>query len=315
MTTPVLQVESVSRSFGDIRAVDRISFEVFAGQVVGFIGANGAGKTTTMRMMAMLDLPDSGVIRIGGLDTALHGRSLRPRIGWMPDQYGTYEQMTVFEYLDFFARSYQLRGEDRTERVRDVMEFIDLAPLADRFIDTLSKGQSQRLCLGRTLIHDPDILILDEPAAGLDPKARVEFKHYVRVLAEEGKTIFISSHILSELEDMSDSLLMIDKGAIIHHGSADTLVTPSGTEVIVDIKVTEGDDRLREWLPQQPHTEVLEGLKQGASIRFQGTESQLVELLRALLRDGFLVTDFHRRERKLEDAFIEVLQRTNRGQK
>ena len=190
--------------------------------MVGFVGANGAGKTTTMRIIATLDYPTRGTVRIGGIDVLQYPAKVRSNIGWMPDNFGTYDHMTVVEYLDFFARALGYRGEERLERVEDVMEFTDLASLGDRLINKLSKGMGQRLCLGRALIHDPDLLILDEPAAGLDPKARVELKHLIRILAEDGKTVFISSHILSELGEMCDTLLFIDQGKIIHHGSADS---------------------------------------------------------------------------------------------
>ena len=190
---PAIEVQNLHRHFGSLKAVDGVSFSVEPGQVVGFVGANGAGKTTTMRIIATLDYPNRGMVKVSGIDVVQYPALVRHRIGWMPDSFGTYDNMTVVEYLDFFARALGFKGAEREERVRDVIDFTDLTPLADRLINKLSKGMGQRLCLGRALIHDPDVLILDEPAAGLDPKARVELKHLIRILADDGKTVFISS--------------------------------------------------------------------------------------------------------------------------
>ena len=198
MTTsrPFLKVHDLARAFGGVKAVDGVSFELVAGQVAGLIGANGAGKTTTMRILATLDLADRGTIRLGGVDIVEYPNEVRRRIGWMPDHFVAYKDTAVSDYLDFFARAHGLHGAELERRVAEVADFTDLVPLADRPMDKLSKGQTQRLCLARTLLNDPEFLILDEPAAGLDPMARLEFKNLVRVLRDCGKTILISSHIL-----------------------------------------------------------------------------------------------------------------------
>src|SRR5688572_6341310 len=222
-TEPFLAVENLARTFGGVKAVDGLSFELLAGQVVGLIGANGAGKTTAMRILATLDVPDRGQVRLGGVDIVEFPNQVRRRIGWMPDHFGPYSDTTVADYLDFFGRAHGLRGADLRNRVTEVTDFTDLGSLAERSMNKLSKGQTQRLCLARTLLNDPEFLILDEPAAGLDPKARLEFKNLVRVLRERGKTLLISSHILSELGEMCDSLLFMDRGRMVHHGDTDSL--------------------------------------------------------------------------------------------
>lgn len=306
---PVVSVRNLERRFDSVHAVRGVSFDIQRGQVVGFIGANGAGKTTTMRMMATLEIPTAGRIRICGYDVVNHPTEVRRHIGWMPDSYGTYGCVTVHEYLDFYARAFGFRKQEREQRVAEVMEFTDLAPIADRMMDKLSKGMAQRLCLGRTLLHDPEVMILDEPAAGLDPKARLEFKHLVRLLAGEGKTIFISSHILSELSEMCDTLLFIDAGKIIHYGAADTLLEhDTKSAAIVDVQVAGDPAPLADWAKLSPGVELIEVRKDGARLSFDpgGPETLSIQL-RRMLDAGIPVVDFHRSSRRLEDAFVEIL--------
>lgn len=305
---PAIEVTDLWRSFNGLHAVQGISFSIERGQVVGFVGANGAGKTTTMRILATLDYPTRGTAKICGDDVVGYPAKVRQRIGWMPDHYGTYTNMTVLEYLDFFGRSLGFKGQDRVDRILDVMKFTDLTSLSDRLIDKLSKGMGQRLCLGRALLHDPDVLILDEPAAGLDPKARVELKYLIRILAEEGKTVFISSHILSELGEMCDSLLFINGGKIIHHGSAESLRKGSAESTIVNVQLIEDSDKLREWAELSPNVKFIDSTKQGGRIEIDSIEEDIIAgVLRRMINSELPVTEFHQEERKLEDAFIEIL--------
>jgi len=306
----MIEVVGLTRSFENVRAVDGISFRVMPGQVVGFIGANGAGKTTTMRMLVTLDAPDSGSLRLAGWDVTEHPEEVRRRVGWMPDHYGVYQNVSVFDYLDFYARAYGYSGEDRRKRVNEVMGFADLTPLADRPMSGLSKGMGQRLCFGRTLLHDPDVLILDEPAAGLDPKARIEFKNLVRLLAEKGKTIFISSHILSELGEMCDSLLFIDAGKIVHHGSAESLTRDESATAVVEIRVLGSPQNLENWLSVNAGWKLLDRRRDGVLAEFQSDQAgDLALQLRRLIGEGIEVIDFHRREKRLEEAFVELLRK------
>ncbi len=308
MADPIIQVKNLERDFGNVKAVNGVSFEIEPGKVVGFIGANGAGKTTTMRTMVTLDLPDSGTVRICGLDVVDHPSEVRRRVGWMPDAYGAYDNMTVFEYLDFYGRAYGYKTDERRRRVQEVMEFTDLVTIADRHIDKLSKGMGQRLCLGRTLIHDPEVLVLDEPAAGLDPKARIEFKNLVRLLAEKGKTIFISSHILSELGEMCDHLLFIDAGRIVHHGSTESLIQHTGSAALLEIRVAGDPAPLYAWIAANSGLEITDRMKNGA--RVHATEAgpeHLAALLRQLVLEGVAVTGFFKVDRRLEDAFVDML--------
>jgi len=308
---PLVQVRDLHRRFQDVHAVKGISFDIHPGQVVGFIGANGAGKTTTMRMMATLERPSSGLIRVAGHHVVKNPNAVRQVIGWMPDNYGTYANMNVYEYLDFFARAYGLKKEKRRERVEEVLEFADLAVLADRPINKLSKGMGQRLCFGRMLLPDPQFLILDEPAAGLDPKARIEFKNLVRILARRGKTLFISSHILSELAEMCDTMLFIDAGKIVYHGAAEELRRGGhiGADFqIVDVTVAGDPASMLEWISMRPGWKLLEERRDGARLELTGAGDELLaDHLRQMIQQGLPVIGFQRVERKLEDAFVDMV--------
>ena len=309
MPDSIIQVENLERDFGNVKAVRGVSFEIERGKVVGFIGANGAGKTTTMRMMVTLDTPTAGSIRIDGRDVIDEPAELRRRVGWMPDAFGTYENMTVFEYLDFYGRAFGHKAAERHKRLEEVMEFTDLQRIADRPMDTLSKGMGQRLCLGRALLHDPDVLVLDEPAAGLDPKARIEFKNLIRLLAQQGKTIFISSHILSELGEMCDTLLFIDAGRIVHQGTTESLTQLHTAEAVVEIRVHGDPETLYAWIARGGHgLELTDRLKNGARVRVADAQSErLAHLLRSLVQEGLEVNAFFKTERRLEEAFVDVL--------
>lgn len=306
----LLEVKDLVRWFEGVHAVNGVSFTIPAGQVVGLIGANGAGKTTAMRILATLDIPDHGNVRLGGVDIVDYPNEVRRNIGWMPDHFGTYTETTVADYLDFFGRAHGLRGPELTRRVAEVTEFTDLGPLADRAMNKLSKGQTQRLCLGRTLLNDPSFLILDEPAAGLDPKARLEFKNLVRVLRDRGKTILISSHILSELGEMCDSLIFMDRGRVMHHGDTHSLLRSGATEgaCAVDITVVGPVAPLLEWLPLRGGWKLVEERKAGVRAEFNSAEPiALAAELRRMIVDGIQVADFHREERRLDEAFVAML--------
>jgi ABC-2 type transport system ATP-binding protein len=308
MSTPLVEVENLTRHFGYVRAVNGVSFTLNKGQVVGLIGANGAGKTTTMRILASLDVPDGGTVRIGGVDIVDHPNRVRRRLGWMPDHFTAYKDTTVGDYLDFFGRAHGFVGRELVRRVTEVMEFTDLAPLHDRSMDALSKGQTQRLCLGRMLLNDPEFMILDEPAAGLDPKARLEFKNLVRILRDQGKTLLISSHILSELGEMCDTLIFMDGGRVVHHGDKESLQRrDSGTAAVFEITVHGGVDTLVNWLAVRPGWKLVDTLRDGVRAEFTQSDPAVIATeVRRLAADVQLL-EFHRQERRLEEAFVDML--------
>ncbi|MGB0370260.1 MAG: ABC transporter ATP-binding protein [Opitutales bacterium] len=310
MSTPIIQAMGLGKSFGSVVALNGVSFDIFPGQVVGFIGANGAGKTTTMRILATLDTANRGFAKVCGYDCLLQPSEVRRRLGWMPDDYGCYKNTTVMEYLDFFARAYGFKGSERTRRVSNVVDFADLGPLSDRPMTGLSKGQAQRLCLGRTLLHDPEVLILDEPAAGLDPKARIEFKNLVRILSKQGKTLLISSHILSELSEMCDHMLFIDGGRIIKTGTAESIQNDGESETSdFELRFAENSEDAMAFLIQRfPESRQIETLKDGFVLRMpaQGSAQQAA-VLSVLVEHGYPVYSFYRKQKKLEDVFVDML--------
>jgi ABC-2 type transport system ATP-binding protein len=244
-----------------------------------------------------LDVPDAGQVRVMGYDVVSQAAEVRRSLGWMPDAFGKYKNLDVMEYLDFFARAYGLKGALRRQRLKEVSEFTELDQIARSPVFTLSKGQSQRLSLARTLLNDPAVLILDEPAAGLDPKARVELKRLVRLLASMGKTLFISSHILSELDEVCDSLLFIENGKILFQGKSDDLKGHSEERLLLEIE-TEGDPAaLLAWLHSSPAVQVDRESGKTCFVSIDATTTSRKELLRDLIKDDLPIVGFRKTER------------------
>jgi len=308
---PVLEVDRVSRFFGKLRAVDDVSFAAYPGQVMGFIGPNGAGKTTTMRILATLDVPTAGDAFICGYSVVDDPDQVRRLLGFMPDSFGKYANTSVVEYLDFFARAYGYEGAKRRDAVERVLVFTELRKIADKAVTTLSKGMSQRLGLGRTLIHDPQVLILDEPAAGLDPRARIELRELIRLLSTQlRKTVLISSHILTELGEICDSAAIIEAGRVLAAGTVEELQsTPrrqrSGRSALT-VRVLGDADPVERWLLQQPFVVATEGGGSAVAVDFEGDEAARSELLRGLVAEGFPVVEFGGKVESLEDAFMAI---------
>jgi ABC-2 type transport system ATP-binding protein len=302
----VIEVRRLHRFFGPTRAVDDMSFEVYAGEVFGYIGPNGAGKTTSMRIISTLDEPTYGDAYVDGFSVVDDPDRVRRRLGFMPDYFGTYQNMNVGEYLDFFARAYGLRSFERKRAIDFAMEFTLLGPLADKPINGLSKGMKQRLCLGRTLIHDPAVLILDEPAAGLDPRARIELREMIARLAELGKTVLISSHILTELAEICHRVGIIEQGKLLAVGSVDEISSGVETRSEVRLRVLRDRDKLLAWL--RARTDMSDVADRAGQITFThlGGQDEQATLLRELVDEGFAVVEFGAKTKSLEDVFLHV---------
>jgi ABC-2 type transport system ATP-binding protein len=304
--TPQIELRNLHRVFSDTHAVNNVSFEVHAGEVFGYIGPNGAGKTTSMRILATLDEPTAGDALVDGFSVIDDPDRVRRRLGFMPDYFGTYQNVNVHEYLDFFARAYGLRGAERTRAVSHVMDFTNLDTLAHKPIDALSKGMKQRLCLGRTIIHDPSVLVLDEPAAGLDPRARIELREMIARLAEAGKAILISSHILTELAEICHRVGIIEQGRLLAVGSVEDICARAHDFGVVRVRVLEGVERLKEWLTAHEHLADLR--RDGNLLTFThfGDRQSEAALLRAIINAGFVVVEYGARHQSLEDVFLRV---------
>ncbi|MBX3423063.1 MAG: ABC transporter ATP-binding protein [Pirellulaceae bacterium] len=304
----MIQLRRLFRSFGTTRAVDDVSFEVQAGQVFGFIGPNGAGKTTTMRILATLDTPDYGDALVDGYSVILDPDRVRQRLGFMPDDFGTYPNMHCLEYLDFFARSYGLQGRARMQAIRRTLSYTGLDKIAYKPVQGLSKGMRQRLCLGRAMIHNPAVLILDEPANGLDPRARVELRQMILGLAAEGKSLLVSSHILTELGEMCDSMAIIERGKLIASGNIAEIRARLQPHIDMRVQVVDRADHLSVWLASQPGISHVN--HQGTDVRFQivasSADIELAQLLRAILNAGFDVAQYSTEGRTLEDVFMQI---------
>lgn len=306
MSDAMLQIDGLVRHFDGVHAVDGVSFSADRGMVLGFIGPNGAGKTTTMRILATLDTPQRGDARIGGYSVVDDPEDVRRITGFMPDYAGVYANTTVTEYLDFFARAYGLHGAERRTAVENIIDFMGIGELRGRDVESLSRGLKQRVALGRALIHDPQLLILDEPAANLDPRARIEFRTLIRELAADGKTIVLSSHILTELSEMCDRIAVIDKGRILATGTVKDILARLRPRRMLSIRLARYDERLERFLLEQPSVSNVHEAGDRQQFEFAGGDDEQVALVSRVIAAGFPVLEFTAHTASLEDLFIEI---------
>ena len=308
----MLEISELTMIYGRHTALDHLSMTIGDGQLHGFVGPNGAGKTTTMRILATLLKPVSGSAVMEGVNIVREPARARRLIGYMPDFFGVYDNLKVWEYLDFYARCH---GLDRTMRSRMTSQLLELVQLEDKrdaYVDTLSRGMKQRLCLAHALIHDPRLLIPDEPASGMDPRARAEMKSMLRSLKEMGKTVFISSHILPELSEMCDSLTIIDHGHLVFSGSVQALSEKMNGDAPVEIRFLPGtgDDQMKDAatiLRELPYVRSISSPDAGLiQVQIQGNEAQTHDMLSRLILGGLPVCDLHRAPMNLEKVFMEV---------
>jgi len=304
MSQALLEVRNLCRHFESFKAVDKLSFAVHPGEIWGFIGPNGAGKTTTMRICATLDLPTSGDVFVKGRSVLADPNHARAVVGFMPDSLGAYADTTIAEYLDFFARCAGLQGAEREQRIASVADFTELNHLMGRMMVGLSKGMSQRLCLAKTLLHDPDLLILDEPASGLDPRARVEFRELIRNLADQGKGVLISSHILSELSETCDGVVVIEGGELIREGKVDELSSDLSEHELIFIRCLGDDHELQLALAEHPQVLKVRDEDKGFVVEFDGDETQIADLLAHLVARDLRPIEFHWHRVDLEELFL-----------
>lgn len=302
----MIELSNFTKCYGEFTAVDNLSLRIEPGELFGFIGPNGAGKSTTIRFLVTLLRATSGGGRVNGFSIATQPMDVRRSIGYMPDSFGTYDGMKVWEFLDFFAAAYQIPLAQRRKIVNDVIELLDLGGKRDTHVNALSRGMTQRLCLAKTLVHDPPVLILDEPTSGLDPRARLEVKALLRELRQMGKTILIASHILSELADCCTSIGIIEQGKLLLHGPIDSVARQIRTNRRLEIRFVEGQDRGVAVLRRQQGLIDLREENSHVTAEIAADDAALANLVDELHREGARYSSFHDVEPTLEDVFMMV---------
>lgn len=309
-STAPIEFRGLHRWFDKTHAVNDISFTVGAGEVFGYIGPNGAGKTTSMRILATLDEPTEGDAFVDGFSVREDPDRVRSRLGFMPDYFGTYENVNVREYLDFFARAYGLRGKERHAALAYTMDFTGLDKLARKPIDGLSKGMKQRLCLGRTMIHDPSVMVLDEPAAGLDPRARIELREMITRLAEAGKAVLISSHILTELAEVCDRVGIIEQGSLVAVGTVDEISQRVQQQATLRADFVGDIGPAVRWLESHGQIETIRADALGVTFSLHPSDAdysaRVADLLAEMIGAGLRVVSFAGENQTLEDVFLHV---------
>jgi ABC-2 type transport system ATP-binding protein len=303
----VIRVERLTKVYPGVDAVRDVSFSVAAGEIFGFVGPNGAGKTTTMKVLATLLRPSSGGAWVDGIDVLRAPNLVRARIGWMPDFFGVYDRLTAAEYLAFYANCYRIPRRRWPRLVADLLELINLSEKRDAQVDSLSRGMKQRLCLARALVHDPQVLILDEPASGLDPRARIEMRELLRELRQMGKTILISSHILPELAELCTSFGILDRGRMIAHGPLEAIAGSFGGLPRVRVRVSTDAARAIQAAAVLPGVREVTPLgDDGFELTHDPGEDAAGAILAALMSAGIRVRSFAPVEDGLEEAFMRV---------
>lgn len=303
---PMIELRRIHRFFGNTKAVNDISFEVYRGQVFGFIGPNGAGKTTSMRILSTLELPSYGDAFVDGFSVINDPDLVRRRLGFMPDGFSMYQNMNCVEYLDFFARSYGLLGKDRIAALRRTLSFTGLDKIAAKPITGLSKGMRQRLCLGRAMIHSPSVLILDEPANGLDPRARIELRQMIQQLAVEGTSILVSSHILTELAEMCDQVGIIERGRLLAVGSVAEIRRTIQGSLRVEITAVDRGEQLQQWLGARPGVSKVKRTDNALSLDLEGGPVEQAVLLKDIVQADFSIMEYAAHRETLEDVFMKI---------
>lgn len=311
--SPIIEIKQLTKRFKKRIAVNNVNFNIENGEIFGLVGPNGAGKTTTMRMLVTLLKPDQGEIFVGGYSILKHANDVRRQIGFMPDSFGVYGDMTVNEYLDFFGACYKIHPHRRAQLISDLLDLVDLGHRRDDMVDTLSTGLKQRLGLARVLIHDPGILVLDEPASGLDPRARVEVRELLLEVARLGKTILFSSHILADVGELCSRVGIIEDGKMAALGTLQQLsqhVMPHRQIHIELLSLSEDAQAALRLMPGVAEVRAMENSKRASlEVDFIGDDDSIHQLLAKLLAGGFPVVHFSEASKNLEEVFM----RTTKG--
>ena len=305
----MIEIENLTKSFGKTKALAGLSLKIGDSDIYGFVGQNGAGKTTTMRIISGLIPADSGSVIINGLDAGREVKKVRSIIGYVPDFFGVYDNLKVIEYIEFFASAYNITGMEAERACLNLLEELGLSDKTDFFVDDLSRGQKQRLGLARALIHNPDILVLDEPTSGMDPKARIETRNLLKRLNSQGKTIIISSHILHEISELVTGLAIIEQGKVVMSGSIESIERTMHIENPIIMKVNKGADVAAGVLKEDEAVLNLTITEDDEFyISYSGSEEDEGYLLKRMIEAGVLVSSFSRRGHDLESVFIKIME-------
>lgn len=303
----MLEVKNLRKEYANLTAVKGISFTLQPGDVFGFIGSNGAGKTTTIRMIATLLEPTSGTAVLNGADIRQNPMDVRRMLGYMPDFFGLYDDVKVWEYLDFFAAIYQVPNKQRNDVIDNVLELTDLTVKKDAFVQSLSRGMQQRLCLARCLVHDPSLLLLDEPASGLDPRARAELKELIAELGSMGKIVIVSSHILTELADFCNTVGIMEKGELLAYGPVETIVRNMQPNRMLEARLIRDAGEAARVVRDIQDVLNVEAIGDNIlRIDYNGDHEAQSELLATLVKRGFRVVTLREDQADLEDVFLRL---------
>ena len=300
-----VRVVNLKKYYNKTKAVDDISFSFDSGQIVGFVGPNGAGKTTTMRVMATIEEPSEGDVFLNGVSVVQDPEKARRMVGFMPDFLPTHREMTIDDYLDFFARAFGIRSSRRAAVIEGIEDFTNLNGIREKFLKDLSKGMKQRVSLARALIHDPPVLVLDEPAAGLDPRARIELRVLLTTLAEQGKGILVSSHILSELSEICDSTVIIEKGKLLKAGMIREIANDKQRYAFVIRALCNGKELYKQIL-QMPKVLAARMVGDGVEVDIEGSQENSAEILNLLVSKGYKIIELKQVKSGLEDIFMDI---------
>jgi ABC-2 type transport system ATP-binding protein len=313
----IVHAEGLVKRYDGTLAIAGLDLDVEQGEIFGLVGPNGAGKTTTLRILATLLAPTAGDAEIAGISVRRNPGAVRRLLGFMPDVFGVYDDMKVWEYLDFFARCYGIPATRRQQMIRDLLDLVDLGDKRDSYVQGLSRGMQQRLCLAHTLVHDPDVLLLDEPASGLDPRARVELRELLRELRSLGKTIVISSHILPELEELCTSVAIIDRGQVLAQGKVADIERRLRVGAVLRVRVLGEDaaiESARAHFESEADVASATTLDDGTiELGFRGDEEATARLLASAIRAGLPIVSFARAASDLEELFLQVTAREAAG--
>ena len=304
----MIEITGLTKRYGDFYALNDLHLTLGDGVVFGFVGANGAGKSTTFLILATLLSPTSGDALINGKSVVREPAAVRKEIGYMPDFFGVYDQLKVDEYLDFYGASYNLKASERKKLIPELLALVNLTDKRYEYVDLLSRGMKQRLCLARALIHDPNVLILDEPASGLDPRARVEMRDIIHRLKDLGKTVLISSHILPELAEMCDEIGVIDNGTLIAHGNVAQIQAELQGDAHIFVELSYGLEEARAFFERNPLVSAMfvDHAAMQLQFSFSGTKVEQTELLREAMLADLAITSFTEQKKDLEDVFMAI---------